>query len=334
MPCDTDRAAFFVQRWFARHTIRKANRMTRKASRATFNLYELQMNAAPPSGDERDAILDLDDDAFRVELEKYVVRGELGGAVDSNPVDFGNASYYSRLTSEGLRLATERHERQSRTIRDAWQPDDISEADQWPEPLRTVVAFRLLCGQYVAIAGNSMASLADHWKRSRLCDTFSPMADDVAAAMVAANEDPKGLFRALSFCNETDQVRFVDAWRGEILPTLKTVEIKLKNSTSGTATTSGEAPTTNEQPEVITAPAVVAATTNGKAVKKPGGRPRKTRRDPTEAKVIKYRKANPKMMLCDIDDELGLEPGESARICERVRKRELNASKADKTGQN
>jgi len=228
-------------------TERKANRMTGKASRATHDLRELQGNASPSSSGESfrrespDSILDLDDDAFSVELKKHTEKG------------FKNGSYYFRLTNEGARLASERHERRDKPIRDAWRPDDISEADQYTEPLRTVVAFRLLCGQYVAIAGISMDSLREHWKRSKLCDAFSPMADDVAAAMVATNEDPKGLFRALSFCNETDQMRFVDAWRGEILPTLKTVEIKLKNSIKGTATTSGEANATDEHTEADSA---------------------------------------------------------------------------------
>jgi hypothetical protein len=176
------------------------------------------------------AAADLDDEAFEAELQKHC----------EDWIDEQGNRIGSRLSDEGSRLVAERHEKRIQQIRDAWRPHDISEADRHPEPLRTVVAFRLLVDQYVAIAGVSIGSLGDHWKRSKLYDLFCPMVDDVAGAMVAMNEDPKGLFRALSLCNETDQMRFVESWRGEVLPTIRTVEIKLKNATTGTATTSNK----------------------------------------------------------------------------------------------
>jgi len=112
------------------------------------------------------------------------------------------------------------------------------------------------------------------------------------------------------------------------------------NQTDGNQTTGGEAPTTGEQTEVITAPAVVAATTNGEAPKKPGGRNRIEKRTPLENKV--FRLLAQGLGLDDIDRMLSLADEEdkknrsSYRIKGRVERRERRHKneKADKTGQN
>jgi hypothetical protein len=251
--------------------------MTGHSSRATFNLSELQGNCAPatshPYAGGR-AKLVRDDAGYIWADMPEAIRQEINRHIVTECSDDG-LTVTRRISDEGWRVIAD----WQKSVRDAWQPDDISEANQWPEPLRTVISFRLLVSQYVSLSGNSMNELRNHWKRGRLSDLFLPMVDDVAAAMVATNEDPKGLYRAISLCNEADQMRFVESWRGEVLPAIRVVEIKLKNSTSGAATTNGEAPTTNKKPEVITAPAVVAGATVGREHTSEGDRLDKITKD-------------------------------------------------------
>ena len=101
-----------------------------------------------------------------------------------------------------------------------------------------MVSFRLLVSQYVGLSGDSMNELPNFWKRGKLLDLFSPMVDDVAAALLDKNEDPKELFRVMPLANERDQTKFADKWRGEVLPTLRTLELKLRSRP--TIATTGE----------------------------------------------------------------------------------------------
>lgn len=215
--------------------------MADKASRSSFSLYELQMNCTQPTGEnplniaDRDAFLNLDDDAKKDYLRENHIEYR-----------FENGVHIFELSEEGKRLALERIkeqirlvEEQNRLVRDAWRPDDYSEANQHPEPLRSVITFRLLVSQYVAIAGPAYELLAEHWKRQKLADLFLPLVETVAMAMVEVGENPTPFFAAVQLCNEQGKVKFAEAWKSDILPTLRTVELKLRTrkvTATGTTT--------------------------------------------------------------------------------------------------
>jgi hypothetical protein len=163
----------------------------------------------------------LEPEAFNAEFKKYFI-----DLLDKKGRRCGRT-----ISPEGMRFFYAQVNARRDAKRIAWRPNDTSEADQWQEPLRTVVAFRLLVGQYVE------TNQYDYdWERSKLRDMLLPMADGVAEAMVRVNEDPKYLFRALSLCNETERASFCEAWRIEVLPAIKTVEIKLKSEGMVTTT--------------------------------------------------------------------------------------------------